>query len=177
MSFVLAEGEPGLDPAEVCRRIADQTGLQALTREDFSLEDDHGITCDKTGIPINFGITVLLGFIVGSGHRRARRFTCSRSRTSSSSAPEGDGGRQLAARRHDLVAGDRRRADRLRAGRRRRRPSSARLTATSSRLAFFMPWQVLVGTGRRRDADRAVGQLDCRIRRVLVLEPAVVFQG
>jgi len=65
MSFVLAEPEPGVDAREVCRRITEQTGRGALTREDF-METTIRYYLKRTGIPINFGITVLLGFIVGS---------------------------------------------------------------------------------------------------------------
>ena len=51
-----------------------------------------------------------------------------------------------------------------------------RLTHATSKLAFFMPWQVLFGTGA---AVALIAMLSCLLamRRVLVLEPAVVFQG
>ena len=65
LSFVLAEPEPGLEAAEVCRRIAERTGLQASTRDDFSWQTIMHFL-KKTGIPINFGVTVLLGFLVGA---------------------------------------------------------------------------------------------------------------
>jgi putative ABC transport system permease protein len=65
MSFVLAQPEPGVDPREVCRRITAQTHLGALTREDF-MEKTITYYLNRTGIPINFGITVMLGFVVGS---------------------------------------------------------------------------------------------------------------
>ncbi|HEY2894109.1 MAG TPA: ABC transporter permease, partial [Pirellulales bacterium] len=58
MSFILANPQPGLTAQEVCQRITDQTGLRALTQDQFAW-----VTVDyylrKTGIPINFGITVL----------------------------------------------------------------------------------------------------------------------
>jgi putative ABC transport system permease protein len=65
MSFVLAQGEPGLAPREVCRRIEDRTGLQAMTRGEFSWKTIR-YYIRWTGIPVNFGITVALGFIVGT---------------------------------------------------------------------------------------------------------------
>jgi putative ABC transport system permease protein len=72
LSFVLAQPEEGLDAKEVCRRIEEQTrksadrpGLRALTREQFmDLTIDYYLK--RTGIPINFGITVALGFVVGA---------------------------------------------------------------------------------------------------------------
>src|SRR5262245_43653173 len=72
LSFVLAQPQEGLSAREVCARIEEHTrrspdkpGLRAVTREEFM-----GITVDyymkRTGIPINFGITVALGFVVGA---------------------------------------------------------------------------------------------------------------
>ena len=65
MSFVLAQPQPGVPVQEVCDRITQQTGLQALTRHQF-IWKTIWYYLEKTGIPINFGITVLLGFIVGT---------------------------------------------------------------------------------------------------------------
>src|SRR5205085_1397565 len=47
-----------------CRRIESQTGLLALTRDEFSWKTIRYFI-SSTGIPVNFGITVLLGFVVG----------------------------------------------------------------------------------------------------------------
>jgi len=65
MSFVLAEPAPGEDVAEVARRIGEQTGLQALTRPEF-LRKTIVYYLGHTGIPLNFAITVALGFLVGT---------------------------------------------------------------------------------------------------------------
>ncbi len=65
LSFVLAQPEEELSTQEVCDRIKERTGLQALSRDQFmDLTIDYYMK--RTGIPINFGITVLLGFIVGA---------------------------------------------------------------------------------------------------------------
>lgn len=64
LSFVLARATPGISPDELVRRIEAQTGLKARTREDFA-QDGVQFIIENTGIPINFGITVALGFIVG----------------------------------------------------------------------------------------------------------------
>ena len=50
------------------------------------------------------------------------------------------------------------------------------LSANTSRLAFLMPWQVLVGTGVSVLLIVLISSV-ASVRRVLVLEPAVVFQG
>ncbi|MEL7446699.1 MAG: ABC transporter permease [Pseudomonadota bacterium] len=64
LSFVLAGASDGVDPGEVAARIEEQTGLKAETRDELA---DAGVNfiIENTGIPTNFGITVVLGFIVG----------------------------------------------------------------------------------------------------------------
>jgi putative ABC transport system permease protein len=65
LSFVLAQGEDGVPTDEVCRRIHEQTGLAALTRDQF-IKKTILYYLQRTGIAINFGITVSLGFFVGA---------------------------------------------------------------------------------------------------------------
>ena len=64
MSFVLAKSDGSLPLQGLCDRIAERTGLQALTHDQFA-KKTVDFYLAYTGIPINFGITVLLGFIVG----------------------------------------------------------------------------------------------------------------
>jgi putative ABC transport system permease protein len=65
LSFVLVKAKPGEDIRALIRRIRAETGLAAYTQQEFK-----DVTVDyflkNTGIPINFGISVLLGFIVGA---------------------------------------------------------------------------------------------------------------
>ena len=65
MTFVLAKAAPGEDAAVVARRITAATGLKARTQREFAL-DSIAYVAASTGIPINFGITVVLGFVVGA---------------------------------------------------------------------------------------------------------------
>jgi putative ABC transport system permease protein len=65
LSFILAHEKPGEDPKIVCQRIKAQTGLAAYTKEEF-IKLTLNYFLKKTAIPINFGITVLLGFILGT---------------------------------------------------------------------------------------------------------------
>lgn len=64
LSSVLAGAQPGEDPAIIAARITQATGLKAYTRDQF-----FWLTVwwyiKNTGIPVAFGATVLLGFIVG----------------------------------------------------------------------------------------------------------------
>ncbi|KWV91153.1 ABC transporter permease [Erythrobacter sp. YT30] len=64
LSFVLAGVAEGETAEAVAQRIEDQTGYKAETRGELA---DAGINfiIENTGIPLNFGITVFLGFVVG----------------------------------------------------------------------------------------------------------------
>lgn len=65
LSFVLVKGAPGADQAELCARIKSETGLQAYTATGFKWMTINYFM-KNTGIPINFGIAVILGFLVGT---------------------------------------------------------------------------------------------------------------
>ncbi len=55
---------PGADIAEVAARIGKLPGLKALTNQQFSaLTMDYVLK--KTGILVNFGLTIGLGFLIG----------------------------------------------------------------------------------------------------------------
>ena len=64
LSYVLASPVEGLSPEELARRIHEQTGLGAFTEDEFGWKTIRWIL-KNTGIGVNFGTTVLLGFIVG----------------------------------------------------------------------------------------------------------------
>ncbi len=64
MSFVLVRAADGVDPKSLARRIEESTGHQALTRTQFAWRSvNYYLT--RTGIPVNFGITIALAVIVG----------------------------------------------------------------------------------------------------------------
>jgi putative ABC transport system permease protein len=65
MSFVLAKAASGVADAEVTRRITATTGLKSVTANDFGWETIW-YYIKNTGIPINFGITVVIALIVGT---------------------------------------------------------------------------------------------------------------
>lgn len=64
MSFVLVKAKQGQDHTVLCQRIRQMTGLAAYTHNELRELTVH-YYMKYTGIPINFGITVVLGFIVG----------------------------------------------------------------------------------------------------------------
>jgi putative ABC transport system permease protein len=65
MNYILVKADDGVDQAELCRRIEERTGRMALTQRQFFWKT-IGYFLGSTGIPINFGITIALGFIVGA---------------------------------------------------------------------------------------------------------------
>lgn len=65
LSFVMVKAKPGVAPEELCQRIQERTGRLALTTNQFAWRTIE-YYLKSTGIPINFGITVALGFIVGT---------------------------------------------------------------------------------------------------------------
>ncbi|MBX7221313.1 MAG: ABC transporter permease [Blastocatellia bacterium] len=65
MSFVLVKPAAGLTTEEVCLRITQATGLKALESTDFAWKTVL-YYIRNTGIPVNFGITVMIALIVGT---------------------------------------------------------------------------------------------------------------
>jgi putative ABC transport system permease protein len=174
LSFVLAQSREGEDPHEVCRRIHDQTGLQALTRDDFASKTMWYYMA-RTGIPMNFGITVLLGFIVGTAiaGQTFYLFTVEHIRQFAALKALGTSNRRIVGMivlqatvvgliGYGLGVGG--------------AAGFGAMIRDHTKLAFNMPWWVLAGTGVAVLLMVLVSAL-LSIRRVLVLEPAVVFQG
>ena len=64
LSFILVEAKPGIALADLTKTITARTGLAAYTVDEFSMVSVKYFL-KNTGIPINFGIAVTLGFIVG----------------------------------------------------------------------------------------------------------------
>ena len=65
LSYILAKADAGRDPKDVAISIRRQTGLGAETGPDFAWKTIN-YYLKYTGIPINFGITAMLGFLVGT---------------------------------------------------------------------------------------------------------------
>ncbi|MEZ6110965.1 MAG: ABC transporter permease [Pirellulaceae bacterium] len=174
LSFILAEPQPEADPRAVCVAIQQTTRLRALTRDEFYWQTiDYYLR--KTGIPVNFGITVALGFLVGAAisGQTFYLFTIENLHQFGTLKALGasDGkivkmiltqAAVIAAIGYSLGIG------------------FAALfgfaVRDAERLAFFMPWQVPALTAVAVCLMVVLASL-LSIRRVLVLEPAVVFRG
>lgn len=64
LSMVLVKAEPGVDIKDLQRRLAAETDLTVLTPNEFAWKT-LDFWMKQTGIPINFGIAIVLGFMVG----------------------------------------------------------------------------------------------------------------
>lgn len=65
LSFIIVRGKEGVDPATLCERITAVTGLDAITSDAFAWKTLM-FFFKNTGIPINFGIAVILAFLIGT---------------------------------------------------------------------------------------------------------------
>lgn len=174
LSFVLAQPRPGVTPEQMAKRIDAQTGLTALTREQFVWKTINYFM-RETGIPFNFGITVFLGFLVGTAvaGQTFYLFTIENLRQFAVLKAMGAGNLKLVWMivLQALVVGFL--GYGLGVG-----MSAIYGTAVrgASRIAFYMPWQVLAGTGAAVLVICAVASV-FSLHKILVVEPAVVFRG
>jgi putative ABC transport system permease protein len=175
LPFVLVKPADGVNAKELCRNIEAQTGLKALTRDDF-MYATLWYYMINTGIPINFGITILLGFFVGVlvAGQVFYLFTLENLPYFAMLKAMGTSNRRIIAMMllQAMVVGLV--GFGLGVG-----PASIfapSLRKYLARLAFYMPWQVLAGTGAAVLLIVLLFSL-ISIRRVLVEEPAIVFRG
>ena len=64
LSFILVKAKDNQDLAQLRQRIREQTGLVAYTRREFDSKTTKDLLA-RTGILVNFGITIMLGFVIG----------------------------------------------------------------------------------------------------------------
>lgn len=64
LSFVLVKSAPGVDPEKLCARIRKETGYAAYTTWGFQ-KLTMLYYAKNTGIVVNFGVAIVLGFIIG----------------------------------------------------------------------------------------------------------------
>jgi putative ABC transport system permease protein len=173
LSFILVKARPGQDPGALTRRIEHATGLAAYTQQGFQkLTYDYFMK--NTGIPINFGISVTLGFIVGAAiaGQTFYSFTMENLRQFGVLKAMGAGNGTLlrmillqaalvGAIGYGLGVG---------------LTSLFGWAMRNTILAFKFPWQLLVYSGLGVTLICMFAAL-ISIRKVIALEPAVVFKG
>jgi putative ABC transport system permease protein len=175
MSFVMAKPKPGVTPSEACRQIEKQTGLMALTQNQFFWKN-IGYFLSSTGIPVNFGITISLGFIIGVAiaGQTFYLFTIENLKQFGALKAMGLSNRRIVGMilLQALVVGLMGYALGLGLAA-LFFESTSHITALAG---LHLYWQVMVGSGVAVLLIIVLASL-LSIRRVLVLEPAVVFRG
>lgn len=174
LSFVLVKAGEGQDARAVADRIEATTGLMAQLRDEFKWATVMYFM-KNTGIPINFGIAVLLGFFVGLAiaAQTFYQFTLENIRHFGALKAMGAGNGLLlrmillqavivGALGYGLGVG-----------------AAAFMgyrVGTATELAFFMPWQLLVVAAV---AILLIVTLSAGISlsKVMRLEPGIVFKG
>ena len=176
MSFVLVKAEAGQDSGALARTITERTGLKALTWSEFAWATVmHYVT--RTGIPVNFGITVALGFIVGAAVVGQTFFIFVLENQRQYAALKVMGVSNLAVLRMVLLQALTVAAVGFAIG----IGIAALFFESTSRTVvnlrgFFLPWQVMVATAAAVVVIILVASL-ASIARVLRLDPAMVFRG
>jgi putative ABC transport system permease protein len=174
LSFIQVKAKPGVPVRELTSRISKVTGLAAYTKVEF---EDFTIMYFRkyTGIPINFGIAVLLGFLVGTAiaGQTFYNFTLENLKYFAALKAMGATNSKLLGMvvvQALLVAGI---GYGLGTG---AAAVFGTLVGTNTELAFRLPWQVLVSTAAAIAVISTFAAL-LSLWKVIRLEPAVVFKG
>jgi putative ABC transport system permease protein len=175
LSFVLAKPVASDSIGEVVRRIEAATGLRARSASDFSL-DAFRFYMRNTGIPVNFGITVMIALIVGTvvAGQTFYIFTIENLKQFGTFKAIGVTNRRIVVMilLQALVVASMGYALGM-------AMAAAFFSITVNYLptrGIILPWQVMVGIAAVVLFVVGLASL-MSIRRVLVLEPAVVFRG
>ncbi len=173
LTYILVKARAGEAPEAVARRIKDVTGLTAYTREEFK-NVNRTYWMKNTGIPINFGISVFLGFLVGAAIAGQTFFSFVRENQKQFAALKAMGVRNRTLMRmvalQALVVG----AIGYGIG-----VGLSALFGTAMRgtvLAFYMPWQLLLFSGGGVLLIVTLAAL-LSVRTVVRLDPATVFRS
>lgn len=173
LSFVLVKAKPGVAAKELCQRIESITGLAAYTQQGFK-DLTFWYFFKYTGIPINFGISVALGFIVGTAiaGQTFYNFTLDNLKLFGTLKAMGASNGTLlrmiilqaitvGAIGYGLGVG---------------LASLSGAASAKSELAFLLPWQLLLITAGAVTIICVMSSL-ISIRKVIKLEPAIVFKS
>jgi putative ABC transport system permease protein len=176
MSFVLVHAREGEELHALSDRISRETGLKALTWRDFAFATiDYYVR--RTGIPINFGITAALGFIVGAAVVGQTYYIFVLENLTQFGALKAMGASNGTIVRMVLMQAGIVAANGYGIG--------IGITAgffefsqnlTINMRGFEMPWEVMVGTAGAILLVIIVASL-ASVRKVMVVDPAIVFRG
>jgi putative ABC transport system permease protein len=175
MTFVLAKQRPGVPINDVCKRINQTTGLNAMSTEDFGWMTMR-YYFKHTGIPLNFGITIMVALLVGTLVAGQTFYIFTLENLKQFGALKAIGVTNWRLIRMILLQASLVGSVGYSIG--------IFLTATfyavfSKQIelrSFYLPWQIAAGTALVVTIIIILASL-MSIRRVLVLEPAIVFRG
>ncbi|CAG0990208.1 MAG: ABC transporter permease [Planctomycetes bacterium] len=173
LSFVLVKASPGADQAVVCENIRNATGLEAYPAEAFKWKTTVYFM-KNTGIPINFGIAVILGFLVGTAIAGQTFYNFTLDNLRFFGALKAMGASNFTLLRMILLQSSLVGAIGYGLG-----VGLAALMGFATRnteLAFRMPWQLLVITGSAVIVICAASAM-LSMYKVFRLEPAIVFKS
>ncbi|MGY6213538.1 ABC transporter permease [Methylolobus aquaticus] len=173
LSFILAKAASEESVADVTRRIRATTGLAAYSREEFM-----GVTfryfLKNTGIPINFGVSVMLGFIVGAAIAGQTFYSFTRENLRQFGVLKAMGTSNWTLLRMILLQATL--VGMIGYGLGVGLTSLFGWAMRNTILAFKFPWYLLLFSGIGVTLICAFAAL-ISIRRVITLEPAVVFKS
>jgi putative ABC transport system permease protein len=173
LSAVLVKAEAGEDLLALCERIEKLTGLAAYTSDEFKTLT-VGYFLKYTGIPINFGIAIVLGFIVGTAVAGQTFYNFTLDNIRQFGALKAMGTQNGTLLRMILLQAVM--VGFIGYGLGVGAASMIGYVSEGSELAFRMPWQLLVLSGSAVAMICILAAL-LSILKVVRLEPAIVFKG
>jgi putative ABC transport system permease protein len=173
LTYVLARAAPGLTPDQVAERIKAQTGLRARTSRQF-IWDTMKYFMRYTGIPVNFGITAMLGFLIGTAIAGQTFYLFTIDNLRQFGALKAMGATNLTIVGMILLQATV--VGLLGYGLGVGLAALFGETTKGGELAFYTPYQLLPITGAAIVLICILSSV-LSVRRVIVLEPAVVFRG
>jgi putative ABC transport system permease protein len=173
LSFILVKTKAGESPRAVASRISQATGLAAYTRDQFKANTVMYFI-KNTGIPINFGIAVTLGFVIGTVITGFMFFSFTLDNLRYFGTLKAMGAEDV--RLMGMIVLQAVAVAVIGFGIGVGLASLFGRAAKHSTLAFMMPWQLLFLSGA---AVLIICTLSAMlsVRKVISLEPAVVFKG
>ena len=173
LSFILIKAKQGENLEVLSERIRRSTGLQAYTQKGFQkLTYDYFMA--NTGIPINFGISVTLGFIVGAAIAGQTFYSFTMENLRQFGVLKAMGASNWTLLRMILLQATL--VGAIGYGLGVGLTSLFGWAMRNTILAFKFPWQLLVFSGLGVMLICIFAAL-ISIRKVIQLEPAVVFKG
>lgn len=173
LSFVLIRLAPGVDVAQVRAALHARTGLTTLTNDEF-VKRTADYIATETGIIVNFGMAIALGFLIGTlvAGQTFYNFTLDNLRHYGALKAMGVTNGRLASMvlLQALVVAVLGYGTGVGLG-----AASGKLMESAG-LAFSMPWQIPAITALAILSVSALAAL-LSLRQVFRLEPAVVFKG